>query len=93
MPDTRVVVRNPTGLGSRGAALFARTAGLFDADIEIRNLRGGGAADAKSVASVLALGCRPGDEIEIRSSGRQAREATAELAHVLEEPLTERSTA
>ena len=50
MTSARLVVRNPSGLHARPAALFVRTAGQFGAKVSVSNPDAGkGPVDAKSI--------------------------------------------
>ncbi|MGH2735225.1 MAG: phosphoenolpyruvate--protein phosphotransferase, partial [Actinomycetota bacterium] len=69
----RLTVRNRLGLHARPAALFVRTAGRFDARVEVENLtRQRGPAGARSLSGLATLGVRMGDEILVRAVGEEA---------------------
>ncbi|HTX51546.1 MAG TPA: phosphoenolpyruvate--protein phosphotransferase [Caulobacteraceae bacterium] len=69
------------GLHARPAALLAREAGRFGSEIAV-TLRGR-RANARSAVSVMALGVRLGDEIEIEARGDDAADAVEGLAALL----------
>jgi phosphotransferase system HPr (HPr) family protein len=86
----RVVVRNPSGLHARPAALFVRTAGQFGSKITIGNpLAGKGPVDAKSILSVLTLGVSSGTEVEVSAEGDDAEAALAAIREAVESGLGE----
>lgn len=78
-----VVVADPVGLHARPAALLARLASGFDAEVTVNG------ADAASVLEVMSLGVRQGEEVEVVASGPQAREALDALVHMIETAPTE----
>ena len=91
-PDTgsfkelRLTVVNPLGLHARPAARFVRTAGDFDAKIEVSNLTTGkGPVTARSLNAIATLGVRRDHEINIRARGPQASDALAALQVLADE--------
>jgi phosphocarrier protein FPr len=73
-----LVLRNEHGLHARPAALLVETVRRFDADVRIANLTTGGApVSARSVSAVSTLGALRNHHVEVRASGRQAREVLA----------------
>ena len=90
MTTIRLVVRNPSGLHARPAALFVRTAGQFGAKVMIANpVAGKGPVDAKSILSVLTLGVSSGTEIEVSAEGDDAEAALAAIREAVESGLGE----
>lgn len=76
----RLVLTNPLGLHARPAARLVRTAGRFDAAVELTNLSTGkGPARARSLSAVATLGVLQGHEVLVRASGPEASEALAAL--------------
>ncbi|WP_022867943.1 dihydroxyacetone kinase phosphoryl donor subunit DhaM [Schaalia vaccimaxillae] len=73
------VVADPVGLHARPAALLARKAASFDADIKINT------AEAASVLEVMSLGIQQGETVRIVATGPQAREAVAALVEMLQD--------
>lgn len=71
-------VVNEAGLHARPAATFVRIASVFDADITIDGV------DAKTLMQVISLGKRQGDEVVLRATGPQAKEAIGNLVEALE---------
>ena len=90
MTTIQVVVRNPSGLHARPAALFVRTAGKFGSKIPIGNPAvGTGPVDAKSILSVLTRGVSSGTEIEVSAEGDDAEAALAAIREAVESGLGE----
>jgi phosphotransferase system HPr (HPr) family protein len=86
----RLVVRNPSGLHARPAALFVRTAGQFGAKVTVAHPAAGkGPVDAKSILSVLTLGISSGTEIEVSAEGDDADAALAAIRGAVESGLGE----
>ena len=77
----RVHVALAHGIHARPAALLAREAGRFTAEIAV--VIGGRRANARSPVSVMALGVRLGDEIEIEARGDDGAAALEALALLL----------
>ncbi len=82
MPEIRLVIRNPVGLHARPAALFVQTSQRFQS--EIRVIRNGVEANAKSILKVLALGVSQNDEVTVRAEGPDAGAALSALAELVE---------
>ena len=74
---------NPSGLHARPAAVLAKAAQQFRAEIKLAFA--GKQANAKSVVSLLGLGTVEGSEIELRASGADAHQAIEVLAKLLAE--------
>jgi PTS hybrid protein len=79
------IVRNPSGLHARPAALFARAAARYDADVRVVDLDVGSEAVAgNSLLALMALGIRPGTRVRVSATGPQARPAVDELRDLIE---------
>lgn len=90
MTSIRLVIRNPSGLHARPAALFVRTAGQFGSKVTVANPAAGkGPVDAKSILSVLTLGVSSGTEIEVAAEGGDAEAALAAIREAVENGLGE----
>ncbi|HEU4571304.1 MAG TPA: HPr family phosphocarrier protein [Candidatus Limnocylindrales bacterium] len=86
----RLLVRNPSGLHARPAALFVRTAAGYASAIRVSNLtRGTGPADAKSILTLLTLGVSRDHEIELTAEGDDADAAIAGLRQLIESGVGE----
>jgi phosphocarrier protein FPr/phosphocarrier protein len=79
----RVVITLRQGLHARPAALLARRAKSFGAQISLA--AHGRIADARSVVAIMALGVRHGDEVILRAEGDEAAQALASTLAGLEE--------
>lgn len=82
-----LVVNNRQGLHARPAARFVTTAGRFDADVRI--LKNGRSANAKSINQVATLGVRRGDEITVTATGADASAALAAIQALADENFGE----
>ena len=78
-----VVLRNAMGLHARPAAVLARAMAGFDAQVEI------GGADGSSVLALMALGATQGRELQVRATGRPAREAVETVASMVDDGFGE----
>ncbi|MFF5084367.1 phosphoenolpyruvate--protein phosphotransferase [Actinoplanes sp. NPDC000266] len=75
-PSAKVQVNEPHGLHARPAARLVGLVRSFDARVEVRNATTGSAwVPAESLSKVATLGVLQGQELEVRASGAQAREA------------------
>lgn len=74
---------NPQGLHARPAAVMARTAGGFDAKVEINGV------DATSIIALMQLGTSRGSVIFVSASGPQAAEAMAAVEAAVADGLGE----
>ena len=73
---------NQKGLHARAAARFVKTAGQFDADIQVR--KNGTAVSGRSIMGLMMLAAASGTVIEISATGRDAATAVQTLAHLIE---------
>jgi phosphoenolpyruvate-protein phosphotransferase len=80
-----VIITLRQGLHARPAALLARRAKSFGADISLA--AHGRIADARSVVAIMALGVRHGDEVILRAEGNEATQALDATLAGLEEAL------
>jgi multiphosphoryl transfer protein len=81
----RVIIALRQGLHARPAALLARRAKSFGAQISLA--AHGRTADARSVVAIMALGVRHGDEVILRAEGNEAAQALDATLAGLEEAL------
>jgi phosphotransferase system HPr (HPr) family protein len=78
----RVVrIMNPLGLHHRVADRFARTAGMYDAKIVVRN--GDLSADGKSLWDLMMLLAFEGTDVVLELEGPEAAQALEPLAAIL----------
>ncbi|SDB52311.1 phosphotransferase system HPr (HPr) family [Desulfonatronum thiosulfatophilum] len=77
----QVTIHDPYGLHARPAAVLARKAKSFDADISlcVENKK----ADAKSILDILGLAVGPGMVVNIEASGRDAGMALDEICDLI----------
>lgn len=73
-----VLVADPVGLHARPAALVARVAGSFDAEVTLND------ADATSVLELMAPGVTQGQRVELSASGPEAAQALDVLTKTIE---------
>jgi phosphocarrier protein FPr/phosphocarrier protein len=85
-----MVVSLRQGLHARPAALLARSAKAFGAEISLA--AHGRVADARSVVAIMALGVRHGDELILRAQGIEAERAVKAMIAGLEEAQRTEST-
>ena len=76
-----IVVANETGLHARPAALVAATARRFSADVRL--IKDGREANARSVVSIMALEVGGGDSVTVSARGENA----AEVVEAIEKTL------
>ncbi|MDO5672446.1 MAG: dihydroxyacetone kinase phosphoryl donor subunit DhaM [Actinomycetaceae bacterium] len=74
-------VCDETGLHARPAALLARMASDFDADVRINGV------DAASVLSLMGLGIKHGDQVLVSAEGPQAAQALSAIVSAIEKGL------
>lgn len=81
-PDARVTLRVEAehGLHARPAMRIVQTVARFESDVQMRNLRTGGAfVSARSLVAINCLEARQGDEVEVIASGADAKGVIAAL--------------
>jgi phosphocarrier protein FPr len=83
-----LTILNPKGLHARPAADFVNTASLYRADISVT--KGTKTAHANSINQLTTLGAGMGDQIVVRASGPQARQALAALKALTENKFGEK---
>ena len=83
MRTTEQVIRNPSGLHARPAAMFVKAAAGFASRVTLENLdRGSAPADAKSIIAVMSSGVSTGHRVRVTADGADedaAIEALEEL--------------
>ena len=80
-------IRNQRGLHARAAAKFVKMAGSFDA--QIRVIKGDTDVSGGSIMGLMMLGAGIGTDIQLRATGRQAREAMQALLELIERRFDE----
>ena len=86
MVEITLTVENETGLHSRPADLFVRTAKLYDSVITVH--KGQKSADAKNILKVILLNVNQGDEITITCDGPESEPAAGDLRKLVESNFT-----
>ena len=73
---------NQRDLHARAAARFVKTAHQFDAEIWVR--KNGTTVSGRSIMGLMMLAAAAGAELEISAAGREADDAVATLARLVE---------
>ncbi|MDL2226667.1 HPr family phosphocarrier protein [Deltaproteobacteria bacterium OttesenSCG-928-M10] len=85
--SAELTIKNRLGLHARAAAKLVRAAGGYQA--EIRVVKDGEIADARSVLSLISLGCAYDSRIVIEAEGVDAKNAVMALRSIVEERFGE----
>jgi phosphotransferase system HPr (HPr) family protein len=87
---TEQVIRNPSGLHARPAAMFVKTAAGFGSRITLENLdRGSAPADAKSIIAVMTSGVSKDARIRVTAEGDDEDAAIDALEQLIASGLGE----
>jgi phosphocarrier protein HPr len=78
----QVTICNQRCLHARAAARFVKTAGQFEAEIWVR--KNGTMVSGRSIMGLMMLAAASGTTVELSASGRDAEEAVATLARLVE---------
>lgn len=90
MRADEIVVRNPSGLHARPAALFVKTAARFSATVTVQNVSTGAApANAKSILAVMGSGAARGHTVRLTADGPDEDQAITVLHDLFESGLGE----
>ena len=81
MVERETVVGPEAGLHARPAAMFVKKAKQFDSDIRV--VKEGREANAKSTLKVMTLGAKKDDKIIIRAEGEDAEAAVDALVELI----------
>ena len=73
---------NERGLHARAAARFVKMAGQFEAEVRVR--KNGTEVSGRSIMGLMMLAAAPGTTLELSATGRQAAEALAALANLID---------
>lgn len=84
---TELLIQNSRGLHARASAKFVKRAEMYDATVTVS--RDGQSVPATSIMGLMMLGAHPGSSISLEATGRQAAEALAALARLVEEKFGE----
>ncbi len=82
MKTIELSVKNETGLHSRPADLFVRTAKLYQSNVTVH--KGEKSADAKNIIKVILLNVSQGTRISIRADGPDENEVLDDLKALVE---------
>lgn len=80
-------IQNKWGLHAKPAALFVKTASLYDAEVTVT--KGSTTVSGKSVLGLLSLGAAHGTTLLVRASGPDAKEALSALESLIKSNFTE----
>ena len=78
----KATICNQKGLHARAAARFVKTAHQFEAEIWVR--KNGTVVSGRSIMGLMMLAAASGASLEISAAGREADEAVAALASLVE---------
>ena len=81
MVERETVVGPEAGLHARPAAMFVKKAKQFDSDIRV--IKEGREANAKSTLKIMTLGAKKDDRILIRAEGEDAEAAVDALVELI----------
>lgn len=82
MKELTLTIKNDTGLHSRPADVFVRTAKMFESTISVK--KGEKTANAKAILKIILLNVSQNDEITIISEGSDENESIEELKKLVE---------
>ncbi|HBS92820.1 MAG TPA: phosphocarrier protein Chr [Firmicutes bacterium] len=82
MAEKTVTVTNKAGLHARTAAVIVQKAQEFTSDISI--IRDAKEVSAKSIMGIMTLGISQGTVITIKAEGKDASQAVAALAQLVQ---------
>ncbi|HBI55318.1 MAG TPA: phosphocarrier protein Chr [Firmicutes bacterium] len=82
MAEKTVTVTNKAGLHARTAAVIVQKAQEFTSDISI--IRDAKEVSAKSIMGIMTLGISQGTVITIKAEGKDASQAVATLAQLVQ---------
>ncbi|UQZ90351.1 HPr family phosphocarrier protein [Deltaproteobacteria bacterium Smac51] len=80
--SAELVIKNRLGLHARAAAKLVKAASEYES--EIRLVKDGEAADARSVLSLISLGCSYDTTVVIEAEGQDAPHAINALKDIIE---------
>lgn len=80
-------ILNKYGIHARPAALFAKTASRFDADIFVE--KNGNRVSGKSIMGLMALEASCGSKLKVTAEGRDAEEMLDEIQSLVKSKFDE----
>ncbi|WP_033159952.1 HPr family phosphocarrier protein [Mycoplasmoides alvi] len=84
MKSITVIIQDPAGLHARPATLLVKAASQYKSKLEIKN-SSNSTANPKSIISLLSLGVKQGETIEIIADGEDEMDAITGIQKALEE--------
>jgi phosphotransferase system HPr (HPr) family protein len=87
MKEITLTVKNETGLHSRPADVFVRTAKLYQSNIEVE--KGAKKANAKTILKLILLNVCENDLIKITADGPDEDAALEDLKKLVESDFTD----
>lgn len=85
MASRVVTVVNDAGLHARAGRAFVKS--VLDHECAVSVRKGDRVVDARSTVSIMAMDCRPDDQIEIIVEGHDAERTLDELVRLVEHGL------
>ncbi len=82
-----LVVVNKLGIHARPAAMFVKTANLFESDIFVE--KDGETVNGKSIMGLMMLAAGPGCKIRVLAEGEDAAQAIHEIEALLKRKFDE----
>ena len=82
-----LVVTNKLGIHARPAAMFVKTANLFDCEVFVE--KDGETVNGKSIMGLMMLAAGPGCKIRIQADGNDAMKAVTEIEALLKRKFDE----
>lgn len=90
MVETTLTVKHEVGLHARPAAVFAKTAQSFGADITVKNVtRDTQPVNAKSVINLFKIAVSQGHSIHLTANGSDEEDALVTLVRLIEDNFGE----
>lgn len=87
MIEKELKILNHSGLHTRPASQFVKTANQFKSDITV--YKGDSSANGKSIISIIALGASKGSTIRLTADGEDEEEAIKALSELIENKFGE----
>ena len=87
MKTLEYVLTGPVGVHARPAGLLVKKAASYKSNIMLKNMETGKSADAKRIMSVMSLGVKQGNKIELSIEGEDEDAASSGLEDFLKENL------
>ena len=87
MKTIEYVITDPVGVHARPAGLRVKKAASYKSNIMLKNMETGKSADAKRIMSVMSLGVKQGNKIELSIEGEDEDAASSGLEDFLKENL------